>query len=100
MPAFNVEVPHSLGQAAAKERLESFLDAISEKYKDQISDLDGKWTDHVLDFAFTTFGIKVKGEIAALDDRVALNGELPMAAMIFKGKITSGIQEALQKALA
>ena len=100
MPSFNVEVPHSLGQAAAKERLESFLDAISEKYKDQISDLQGDWKDHILDFGFTTFGIKVKGEIAALEDKVALNGELPMAAMIFKGKITSGIQEALQKALA
>ena len=100
MPSFNVEVPHGLGQAAAKKRLESFLDAISEKYKDQISDLEGSWTDHILDFAFTTFGIKVKGEIAAFEDKVALNGELPMAAMIFKGKITSGIQEALQKALA
>lgn len=100
MPAFKVEVPHTLGQTAAKEKLETFLDAIREKYKDQISDLEGKWTDHSLDFAFTTFGIKVKGEIAALEDRVALNGELPMAAMIFKGKIISGIQEALQKALA
>jgi hypothetical protein len=33
------------------------------------------------------------------DDRVVFQGDLPFSAMVFKGKISSGIQEALQKAL-
>ena len=100
MPGFSVVVPHALGQDAAKVRLESFLDAVTEKYKDQISEIDGSWNENVLSFAFTTFGIKINGQITVEEDKVTVDGELPFAAMMFKGKISSGIQEALEKTLA
>lgn len=100
MPSFNVEVPHSMGQAVAQERMESFLDSMERKYKDQISDLSGSWTDNILNFSFSTFGIKIVGKMTVEQDKVLFDGELPFAAMMFKGKIASGIQEALEKALA
>jgi putative polyhydroxyalkanoate system protein len=100
MPAFTAEVPHTLGQKAARERLDHFLERIGEKYKGQISDLNGAWNDDVLSFSFSTFGIKITGTMTVDEDKVQLNGELPFSAMIFKGKIASGIQEALAKALA
>ena len=100
MPSFNVEVPHSLGQAAAQERMESFLDSMERKYKDQISDMQGSWSDNILSFSFSTFNIKIDGKMTVEEDKVLFNGELPFAAMMFKGKIASGIQEALEKALA
>jgi putative polyhydroxyalkanoate system protein len=100
MPAFTAEVPHSLGQKAARERLDHFLDKIGEKYKGQISDLSGAWNDDVLSFSFSTFGIKINGTMTVDDNMVRLNGELPFSAMIFKGKIVGGIQEALAKALS
>jgi hypothetical protein len=99
MPAFTAEVPHSLGQEAARQRLEKFLDRIAAKYQGQISELHGAWEDHVLDFVFSTYGIKVTGKMTVEDDRVLLRGELPFSAMIFKGKIVGGIQDALAKAL-
>jgi len=100
MPSFNVEVPHSLGQDAAKTRMESFLETMEKKYKDQISDMDGSWSDNILNFSFNTFGIKIDGKMTVGEDTVQMDGELPFAAMMFKGKIASGIQEALEKALA
>ncbi len=100
MPAFTAEVPHSLGQQAARERLESFLQKISEKYKGQIGDLTGAWNDDVLNFAFSTYGIKISGNLAVQEDKVVMNGELPFSAMMFKGKIVGGIQDALENALA
>jgi len=100
MPSFNVQVPHSLGQDAARARMESFLETMEKKYKDQISDMDGSWSDNILNFSFNTFGIKINGKMTVAEDNVQMDGELPFAAMMFKGKIASGIQEALEKALA
>ena len=54
MPSFNVQVPHSLGQDAAKARMDSFLETMEKKYKDQISDMDGSWSDNILNFSFNT----------------------------------------------
>ncbi len=99
MPAFSTEVRHALGRDEAQRRLASFLDTVREKYEDQISDISGQWEGHLLDFALTTFGIKVSGKIAVEEDVVRMDGELPFAAMMFKGKIVSGFQDALQKVL-
>jgi putative polyhydroxyalkanoate system protein len=100
MPAFSAEVPHGLGQQAARERLEGFLQEIGEKYKGQVGDLSGAWEDDELNFAFSTFGIKISGKLAVYEDKVVMNGELPFSAMVFKGKIVGGIRDALEKALA
>ena len=77
-----------------------FLETMEKKYKDQISDMDGSWSDNILNFSFNTFGIKIDGKMTVAEDNVQMDGELPFAAMMFKGKIASGIQEALEKALA
>jgi putative polyhydroxyalkanoate system protein len=100
MPAFSVEVPHALGKAGARQRLDSFLEKLADKYKGQVSDLQGSWAEDVLSFSFSTFGIKIAGTMQVADDKVVMRGDLPFSAMIFKGKITSGIQDALTKALA
>ncbi|MCA9212999.1 MAG: polyhydroxyalkanoic acid system family protein [Planctomycetales bacterium] len=100
MPSFSTEVPHTLGQAEAQQKLESFLQKIIERYKDQVSDIKGDWLENVLDFSMTTYGINIKGKLAVEEDKVRMDGELPFAAMMFKGKITNEITEALQKALA
>ena len=58
------------------------------------------WEDDVLKFAFSTFGIQVSGQMSVEEDKVVMNCELPFSAMMFKGKIVGGIQEALEKVLA
>ncbi len=99
MPSFSTEVPHSLGQQAAREKLESFLDTLREKYKDQVSGLEGEWQDDVLTYKLTTFGITIKGRISVESDKVRVDGDIPFAALMFKGKIVDGIKDALTQAL-
>ena len=99
MPAFSTEVPHALGRDEAQRRLATFLETIRNKYQDQISELAGEWQGHELNYALTTYGIKVSGRISVDDDNVRMDGEIPFAAMMFRGKITSGFQDALQKVL-
>ena len=100
MPSFSTEVPHNLGQQAAKERLEGFLKQIEQQYKGQIGEVDGGWDGYVLNYAFSTFGIAIKGKLAIEENKVVLDGEIPLSAMMFKGKITGGVKDALEKALA
>jgi len=100
MPSFSTEVPHSMGKEAAKERLDSFLEKIGEKYKSQIGEMEGGWAGDVLSYSFVTFGIKVSGTMTVGEDKVVLTGEIPFSAMMFKGKIANGMKEAVEKALA
>ena len=100
MPGFSTEVPHSLGQEAALDKLKGFLLQVQERYAKEISEVDGEWTDNVLIYQFTTYGIKIDGTITVEEDVVKMEGSLPFAAMMFKGKISNSIRVALEKAVA
>ena len=58
MPGFVTEVPHQLGQAAAVEKLKGFLDQVKQRYSKEISEVEGSWSENVLRYALTTYGIK------------------------------------------
>ena len=100
MPQFTTEVPHQLGLAGALERLKGFLDQVRERYPKQISEIDGSWSDNVLNYTLTTFGIKIDGKLTVAEESVKMEGNLPFAAMMFKGKISDSIRVALEKAVA
>ncbi len=100
MPGFNAEVKHELGRDAAIEKLKGFLDQVKERYPKEISRIQGVWEDNVLSYELTTFGIKVDGTLTVEEKLVRMEGNLPFAAMMFKGKISDSIKIALEKAIA
>jgi hypothetical protein len=100
MPGFSTEVNHSLGQDVALEKLKGFLDQVRQRYPKQISEIEGSWSDNVLNYEFTTFGIKVDGTLTVEEEVVKMEGNLPFAAMMFKSKISDSIKVALEKAIA
>lgn len=97
VPKFNVNVPHSLSQEDAKAKLERFADTLQTKYQDKVSELTQAWEGNTLNFNFKTFGIKIGGKIDVKEDNLAVHGDIPMTAMVFKGKIESDIKEQLQR---
>jgi putative polyhydroxyalkanoate system protein len=100
MPKFGVRVPHNLTQPEARSRLERFAELLQQKYQDKLSDLNQSWEGDTLKFRFKSYGIQLQGGIAVTDNELDLNGELPFAAMMFKGKIESEIREQLEKIVA
>jgi len=100
MPAFHTEVPHSLGKQEATERLKKFIDLVREHYKNQVSQIDGAWNENELNFSLTTFGFKITGDLTVEEERAVLDGQLPFAAVAFRGKIEQGIKAELEKALS
>ena len=100
MPGFGSEVGHQLGQETAIERLKTFLDRVRELYKEQVSKLDGDWDANVLKFSLTTYGFTIDSVLTVEENLVTLSGNLPFAAIAFRGKIESSITAELEKALA
>ena len=100
MPKLSFSVPHSLDKAEARSRLEKFAEGVRNKYQGQVKDIKEWWEGDTLCFAFRTMGINIDGRLAVEDDRIALDGNLPFSAMMFKGKIESSLRDELQKLVA
>ena len=97
MPQFSVQVPHTLPQQEARERLNRFVDILRAKFQDSVNDLEQNWDGDTLRFSFKTFGIPLKGGITVGDKQLNVTGDLPFTAMMFRGKIESAIREQLER---
>lgn len=100
MPKFGVRVPHTLSKEEARSRLERFIEMIEQKYADKVSELEQSWVGDTLRFHFKTYGIRLDGNISVTDQDLNVTGDLPFAAVMFKGKIESGIRESLERIVA
>jgi len=65
------------------------------KFQGQMSDLEESWDEDCLKFGFQALGMRIAGEIAVGDSDLAVRCDLPLAAMMFKGKIQSEMQQQL-----
>ena len=97
MPSFGTEVPHRLGQEETTNRLKVFLERVRQRYKDQVSNLQGEWINNQLAFSFTTYGFAIQGTLWVESDLVKLKGNLPLAAVAFRGKIEQSIRSEIEK---
>lgn len=97
MAGYNVSVPHNLGQAAARDRVEQFLNRMRADYGEQITSAEGQWNDATLDFNIVSMGITVSGQMVVEDTLIRVSGPLPMIASFFKGKIEEIISHELRR---
>jgi hypothetical protein len=100
MPSYSVSVQHGLGQPAARQRVDAFLEAVIRDYAQSISDVDGHWTENRLAFRFVTMGLSISGMLVVEESLVAVSGPLPLAAALFRGRIEKQIREELQRLLS
>ena len=100
MPSVKLTVPHELGQEEATQRIRGFLEKVKHRYQNQVSDLEEQWTDNVLAFSFKTYGFNIKGQMAVEPADVRFEGQIPLAAMLFKGKIEQTLREEMTRLLS
>ncbi len=99
MPKSTVNVPHTLGQQEALNRIKGILGSAKEQYGDRISDLQEHWTADGGTFSFRAMGFKISGNLKVTDNDVAITGEYPFAAIPFKGTIESTLRERAERLL-
>lgn len=100
MPKMTITVPHQLSAAEATERMKGLLESVKAKYGDQVSDLQENWTENGGTFSFKAMGFKISGDLTLTDSEMVLNGDYPLAARPFKGKIEGIVKEKATALLA
>ena len=68
MPKFSTAVPNPLGKDTARSAVEGLLSRVTEKYGDQVSALEQSWEGDTLNFAMTTYGFKITGNLVVEDE--------------------------------
>jgi putative polyhydroxyalkanoate system protein len=100
MPSLSITIPHSLSAEEATARLKSLFDKLKQQHQDKMSNLEEKWDGNRLEYGFSTFGFNIKGDMNVEPNEIRVNGSLPFAAMMFKGKIEESVRHELEKVLA
>ena len=100
MPKMNVAVPHKLNPDEAVRRIKNLVGDMKKQFGDRITDLKEEWSGNNGQFAFKAMGFDVSGTVRVDADEVRIEGNLPFAASMFKGRIESTIQERASQLLA
>ena len=100
MPSLTISTPHALTTEEATARLKTFFEKLKARHQDKVSNLLEQWIDNKLEYSFSTYGFNIKGDLTVEPGEVKVNGSLPFAAMMFKGKIEQSVREELEKRLA
>ncbi len=99
MPQMKVSVDHALEPDEAVKRLRSFLEYVKRAYGNQVSQLEEDWGERSGTFSFKAMGFKTSGNLEVVQGEVRVVGQIPLAAMMFRGKIEETLREQLTKAL-
>ena len=100
MPKLNISVPHALTEDEALGRIKGMLTDLKRENEGTFSDLTEEWTGNGGRFSVKAMGMKVAGGLTVLADRVELNGDLPLTAAPFKGRIEQLVRERMERLLA
>ncbi|WP_297843866.1 polyhydroxyalkanoic acid system family protein [Pseudomonas sp.] len=90
MARINVERAHDLGRDAAKQKAETLVQKLAEKYS-----LEPKWSGDTVKLA----GSGVSGTVSVSDALIKVEVEVGFLMSAFSGTIKSEIEKALDKAL-
>lgn len=100
MPNLEMSIPHQLDQQEALNRIQSLLKKVEAQFPGQLKELKQDWTGNTGAFSFKVMNMPVSGTLTVNSNDVALDSQIPLAAVMFQGKIKSVIMEEAEKVLA
>ena len=93
-------VEHQLGSETAQSRLQDFIAQMTAQYTDTIDAMDGTWNDNNLVFELTVMGMKVSGTLTVSNDVIEIQGTMPFALSLMRGRMEKTMEQELRKLLA
>ena len=101
MPKFTVAVEHGLKRETAIDRLKKFSDKVRQDSPVELTELQEDWdAEGNLKFAFAAMGMKISGQMETSDSTVQVAGQIPFAAIPFRGQLEKQLSEKIREALA
>ena len=97
MPKVSVSVPHTKPVSDIVERVKPAIDKTIEDFQGE--DVQIEWSDQTADFSFKSMSFTIKGHVQVDDSTVAVEVDLPFAAMMFKDRAQKAITKNVVRAL-
>ena len=88
-----VTIPHKLGKAEAKRRLEAGFSNVRANVGESFVVLKDAWSGEHLDFEASLLGQSTKGNVDVADDHVRLEVQLPWVLALIANKAKSLVEK-------
>jgi hypothetical protein len=99
MPEMTATIPHQLGKAEAKRRIQSQIDEVRKQHDALFSDLSDNWTGDTLTFSLSAMGQTISGRAEVEESAVHVAVTLPWMFQMLAGMIQPRIEDAGRKLL-
>ena len=93
-----LDIPHSLGKAAARARLDGGIGQIASRIPGG-AQVRHDWTGDTMNFTVVAMGQQIASELTVFDDRVHAVVNLPMFLLPFAGMMKAAIEKEAPKLL-
>ncbi|MFK7736506.1 MAG: hypothetical protein AB8B50_10775 [Pirellulaceae bacterium] len=98
-----IEIPaavqHCLGQDEAISRLHHMVATLTQRFPQQVHQVNLHMKDHRFDVSFAAYGYLVSWRAEVYDDQVSLQGIVPESAKKFASKMEQAIVSRIEDAL-
>ena len=100
MAKFNVAVQHQLDRETVVIKLRDFSDSMRDRVMAEVTEVSESWDDSGnLAFSFKAMGFTVSGQVVTCERQVTVSGNMPFAALPFRGAIETKVVEKLREVL-
>ncbi|QEG20640.1 polyhydroxyalkanoic acid system family protein [Mariniblastus fucicola] len=100
MPKFKVNVPHENDRTEVIQKLRTFMDSARQDSPVELTDVEEDWDDNGnLAFAFSAMGFRIAGQLVTETTLVLVSGELPFAALPFRGALETQLASKIREAI-
>lgn len=99
MIEINTAVQHCLGQEEAIARIHQMVASLTQRFPQQVHQVNLHMKDHRFDVSFAAYGYLVSWRAEVYDDQVSLMGHIPESASKFKSKMEQAVVTRLEEAL-
>ena len=97
MPKVSVSVPHDQAPEEIVKKSEPYIEKMINDFEGK--DLQMEWEGNNADFSFKSLAFTIKGHVAVDDKQIAVDIDLPFAAMMFKDKVEKALTKNLTRAV-
>jgi hypothetical protein len=88
-----VSIPHNLGKAEAKRRLQGGLTQLKSQFGDKIASVEETWAEDQMDFRVGALGQSINGNLQVFDEQVRVEVQLPWLLAMVAEKAKNFIQK-------
>ena len=92
-------IHHQLGQKVAVERIHQMAATLSQRFPQQVHQIEWQQHEHRIDLRFVAYGYLVSWEAEVDDAAIYLHGKIPDAARPFRKKIEEAVTARVEATL-